>query len=156
MQGWLILQVRLAELILEKCDLKVSPDALFDIQCKRLHEYKRQFMNVLFVIHRFNELKLMSKSELAKQVPRVVIFAGKSAPGYYIAKLIIKLINSVASKINDDVDTSSFLKLVFIPNYNVSVAEIMIPASDISQVRFSKMIYSISPLLVLKPLEPPI
>jgi starch phosphorylase len=92
-------------------------------------------MNVLFVIYRYNTLKDMSKDELKKQVPRVVILAGKSAPGYFIAKLIIKLINSVASKINDDAHTCEYLKLVFIPNYNVSVAEIMIPASDISQVR---------------------
>lgn len=115
---------------------------MFDIQCKRLHEYKRQFMNVLFVIHRYTELKAMSKTELSNQVPRVgllvcsyypVIFAGKSAPGYYIAKLIIKLINSVSQVINDDPDTADYLKLVFIPNYNVSLAEIMIPASDVSQ-----------------------
>ncbi|KAJ3380475.1 Non-essential glycogen phosphorylase, partial [Lobulomyces angularis] len=126
-------KVRLAELIKTKCGISVSPDALFDIQCKRLHEYKRQFMNILYVIHKYQYLKSLPPAALKDVVPRVVIFAGKSAPGYYIAKLIIKLINNVADVINEDEDTSEYLKLVFIPNYNVSVAEIMIPASDISQ-----------------------
>jgi len=124
---------RLAEVVREKCGVVIDPHALFDIQCKRLHEYKRQFMNILFVIYRYAELKGMSDAELKKQVPRVVIFAGKSAPGYYVAKLIIKLINNVADVINVDAKTSHYLKLVFIPNYNVSLAEIIIPASDISQ-----------------------
>lgn len=128
-----ISKVRLAELIKSVCDIEVSPDALFDVQCKRIHEYKRQSMNVLSVIHRFNHLKSLSPEELQNQVPRVVIFSGKAAPGYYIAKMIIKLINNVAQVLNNDPQTSDYLKCVFIPNYNVSVAEVIIPASDISQ-----------------------
>ncbi|ORY48562.1 glycosyl transferase [Rhizoclosmatium globosum] len=104
-------KVRLAQHIQVHCGVEVSPDALFDIQCKRFHEYKRP----------------------CKQTKKVVIFAGKSAPGYYIAKLIIKLINNVSAIINEDPKTAEYLKLVFIPNYNVSLAEIIIPASDISQ-----------------------
>ncbi|KAJ3095527.1 Non-essential glycogen phosphorylase [Phlyctochytrium planicorne] len=126
-------KVRLAEHIRAICKIHVSPDALFDIQCKRFHEYKRQFMNILGVIHRYKSLKKMSKAELANQVSKVVVFSGKSAPGYYIAKLIIKLINNVAEVINADPETSEYLKLIFIPNYNVSLAETIIPASDISQ-----------------------
>ncbi|KAI8614952.1 glycosyl transferase [Chytriomyces sp. MP71] len=126
-------KLRLANHIRVHCGVDVSPDALFDIQCKRFHEYKRQFMNILGVIHRYKRLKALDQTELAKEVMKVVIFAGKSAPGYFIAKLIIKLINNVANIINEDPDTSDYLKLVFIPNYNVSLAEIMIPASDISQ-----------------------
>ncbi|KAJ3020905.1 UNVERIFIED_CONTAM: Non-essential glycogen phosphorylase [Siphonaria sp. JEL0065] len=126
-------KVRLAQHIQIHCGVEVSPDALFDIQCKRFHEYKRQFMNILGVIHRYKKLKEMSKEELSKQVKKVVIFAGKSAPGYYIAKLIIKLINNAATVLNEDPQTSEYLKLVFIPNYNVSLAEIIVPASDISQ-----------------------
>ncbi|KAJ1336513.1 hypothetical protein BSLG_007297 [Batrachochytrium salamandrivorans] len=122
-------KVRLADHIWSTCGIKVSPDALFDVQCKRLHEYKRQFMNILAVIFRYETLKEMSEDELKTVVPHV----GKSAPGYYIAKMIIKLINNVANVINDDPKTADFLKLVFIPNYNVSLAEIIIPASDLSQ-----------------------
>ncbi|KAJ3311997.1 Non-essential glycogen phosphorylase [Boothiomyces sp. JEL0838] len=124
---------RLAEHIAAHCNVYVNPDAIFDVQCKRIHEYKRQFMNILQVIHRYEELQKMTDEELAKQVPRVVIFAGKSAPGYYIAKLVIKLINNAANVINYNLRTSKYLQLVFIPNYNVSLAEIIIPASDISQ-----------------------
>ncbi|KAJ3203840.1 Non-essential glycogen phosphorylase, partial [Entophlyctis luteolus] len=126
-------KIRLAQHIQLHCGIDVNSDALFDIQCKRFHEYKRQFMNILGVIHRYKKLKELSKEELEKQTKKVVIFAGKSAPGYYIAKLIIKLINNAADVINNDPQTGDYLKLVFIPNYNVSLAEIMIPASDISQ-----------------------
>ncbi|KAJ1561671.1 Non-essential glycogen phosphorylase, partial [Cladochytrium tenue] len=126
-------KARLAQYIKSHMKIDVSPDALFDIQCKRFHEYKRQFMNILGVIHRYLTLKKMSAEELEKEVPKVVIFAGKSAPGYYTAKLIIKLINSVSAVINEDPDTAAYLKLLFLENYNVSLAEVMIPASDISQ-----------------------
>ncbi|KAJ3121779.1 Non-essential glycogen phosphorylase [Nowakowskiella sp. JEL0407] len=126
-------KARLAHYIKQVLNVNVNPDALFDIQCKRLHEYKRQFMNILGTIHHYWYLKGLSKEELAKQVPRVSIFSGKSAPGYYVAKLVIKLINSVAAVVNNDEDIGDALKVIFIPNYNVSVAEILIPASDISQ-----------------------
>lgn len=124
---------KLAEHIASSCNVYVNPDALFDVQCKRLHEYKRQFMNILGVIYHYERLCGLSDAEIAKEVPRVVIFAGKSAPGYYMAKLIIKLINNAANIINCNSRTSKYLQLVFIPNYNVSLAEVIIPASDISQ-----------------------
>ncbi|CAG8470599.1 9803_t:CDS:10, partial [Racocetra persica] len=126
-------KVRLAKHIETQTGIIVSPDAMFDIQVKRIHEYKRQFMNILGVIHRYNCLKKMSSQEKSEVVKRAVIFGGKAAPGYYIAKLVIKLINSVADVINNDKSIDNLLKVVFIPDYNVSVAEIIIPASDISQ-----------------------
>jgi len=126
-------KVRLADYIHSITSIQVSPDSLFDIQVKRIHEYKRQFMNILGVIHRYLRLKKMTPEQKAKEVPRLVVFAGKSAPGYFIAKLVIKLINSVGEVINNDPEIGNILKVVFIPNYNVSLAEIIIPASDISQ-----------------------
>ncbi|CAG8452694.1 26614_t:CDS:10 [Dentiscutata erythropus] len=126
-------KVRLAEYIKAHTGIIIDPNALFDIQVKRIHEYKRQFMNILSVIHRYNLLKKMSSKERSEVVRRAVIFGGKAAPGYYIAKLVIKLINSVADVVNKDESIEDALKVVFIPDYNVSVAEIIIPASDISQ-----------------------
>nr|CAG8514143.1 11896_t:CDS:10 [Entrophospora candida] len=114
-------------------NIKINPNALFDVQVKRIHEYKRQFMNILGVIHRYTALKKMSADEISNVIPRVVIFGGKAAPGYHIAKLVIKLINNVAEVVNNDISIHDSLKVVFIPDYNVSVAEIIIPASDISQ-----------------------
>jgi len=87
----------------------------------------------LYIIWRYHKIKGMTEDERSDVVPRVVIFGGKAAPGYYIAKLVIKLINAVARKINDDVDIEGLLKVIFIPNYNVSLAELLIPASDLSQ-----------------------
>jgi glucan phosphorylase len=89
----------------------------------------------LRVIHRYRTIKSMTASQKASVQPRVVIFGGKAAPGYYIAKLVIKLINSVAAVVNQDPAVGDLLKVVFIPDYNVSVAEVIVPASDISQVR---------------------
>ncbi|CAG8468418.1 8662_t:CDS:2 [Cetraspora pellucida] len=126
-------KVRLAKHIKAQTGIIVSPNALFDIQVKRIHEYKRQLMNILGVIHRYNSLKKMSSKEKSQVVKRVVILGGKAAPGYDIAKLVIKLINSVADVINQDKSIDDTLKVVFIPDYNVSVAEVIIPASDISQ-----------------------
>lgn len=114
-------------------------DTLFDIQVKRIHEYKRQQMNILAVLHRYLSIKDMlakgeSIEEISKRYPRKVsIFGGKSAPGYYMAKLIIKFINSVADLVNNDSELQDLLKVVFIPEYNVSKAEIIIPASDLSE-----------------------
>ncbi|KAG0268038.1 Non-essential glycogen phosphorylase [Actinomortierella ambigua] len=126
-------KVRLAELIKERCGIEVSPDALFDVQVKRIHEYKRQFMNILAVIHRYRTIKSLTPAQKANVQPRVVIFGGKAAPGYYVAKLVIKLINSVANVVNQDPAVGDLLKVVFIPDYNVSLAEVIVPASDISQ-----------------------
>jgi len=127
---------KLAELIWERCGVQVDSDALFDVQVKRIHEYKRQFMNILQVIHRYLTMKAQMTAgifDATSIVPRVVIFGGKAAPGYYIAKLVIKLINSVAEVLNTDKETSEYLKVVFIPDYNVSIAEVIVPASDISE-----------------------
>ncbi|CAI9087396.1 OLC1v1021453C1 [Oldenlandia corymbosa var. corymbosa] len=126
-------KLRLAEYIETLSGVKVSLDAMFDVQVKRIHEYKRQLLNILGVIHRFDCIKNMSASDKGKVVPRVCIIGGKAAPGYDIAKKIIKLCHAVADKINNDADVGDLLKLVFIPDYNVSVAELVIPGSDLSQ-----------------------
>jgi len=123
---------RLADYLASEHNILVDPNALFDIQIKRIHEYKRQLMNILRVIHQYLELK--RKVVLTDTiVPKVVIFAGKAAPGYHKAKLIIKLINSVAEKINSDKKIKDLLKVFYVPNYSVSLAELIIPASDISE-----------------------
>jgi len=124
---------RLAAYIRRELSVEVSADAMFDVQCKRLHEYKRQLLNVLSVIHRYHTLKAMTPQQRASMVKRVVIFAGKAAPGYDMAKRVIKLIHCVADVVNRDLTTNEYLKVVFIPNYNVSLAELIIPANDLSQ-----------------------
>eukprot|EP00252_Welwitschia_mirabilis_P023783 TRINITY_DN6829_c0_g1_i7.p1 TRINITY_DN6829_c0_g1~~TRINITY_DN6829_c0_g1_i7.p1 ORF type:complete len:995 (-),score=183.04 TRINITY_DN6829_c0_g1_i7:250-3234(-) len=124
---------RLADYIEEISSLKVSIDALFDVQVKRIHEYKRQFLNVLSIIHRYDCIKNMTSDEKKKVVPRVCLIGGKAAPGYEVAKKIIKLIHAVGDKINNDPDIGDLLKVVFIPDYNVSIAELIIPGSDLSQ-----------------------
>lgn len=101
---------------------------------KRMHEYKRQFMNILYVIHRYLTIKETPANERqSKFVPRVVMIGGKAAPGYANAKAIIKLINNVAAKVNNDSDVGDLLKVVFLPNYCVSAAQIIIPAAELSQ-----------------------
>lgn len=124
---------RLAQYIEGISGLKVSIDAMFDVQVKRIHEYKRQYLNILSIIHRYDCIKNMTSEERKKVVPRVCLIGGKAAPGYEIAKKIIKLIHAVGGKINNDPDIGNLLKLVFVPDYNVSVAELIIPASDVSQ-----------------------
>ncbi|RCH91159.1 Non-essential glycogen phosphorylase [Rhizopus azygosporus] len=126
-------KVRLAQWIKSNLGISVNPNALFDIQVKRIHEYKRQFMNILGVIYRYKNIKLLTDEEKEQLTPRVIIFGGKSAPGYYIAKMVIKLINTVAEVVNNDSTINDLLKVVYIPDYNVSLAEIITPASDISQ-----------------------
>ncbi|KAH7882736.1 glycogen phosphorylase [Phlebopus sp. FC_14] len=124
---------RLAHYVQVTLGLQVKTKALFDVQIKRLHEYKRQTLNILGVIHRYLTLKAMSPKERKKVVPRNVFFAGKAAPGYYVAKLTIRLIVNVARVINADPDTKDYLNLFFLPDYSVTLAEVLIPASDISQ-----------------------
>jgi len=123
-------KARLAEYIQEHARVEVNPTSLFDVQVKRVHEYKRQLLNLLHVVTLYNRLRTNPKAD---RVPRTVIFAGKAAPGYYLAKLTIKLINDVAEVINHDPAVSGKLKLVFIPNYDVTTAGIIIPAADLSQ-----------------------
>ncbi|KAJ2904385.1 hypothetical protein MKZ38_008170 [Zalerion maritima] len=126
-------KVRLAKYIKETMGISVNPSALFDVQVKRIHEYKRQQMNIFGVIHRYLTLKAMAPEKRKKQQPRVSIFGGKAAPGYWMAKQIIHLINSVGSVVNNDADIGDLLKVVFIADYNVSKAEMIIPASDLSE-----------------------
>ncbi|TNF28380.1 MAG: glycogen/starch/alpha-glucan phosphorylase [Deltaproteobacteria bacterium] len=121
---------RLADIIHRTCNVRVPPTSLFDVQVKRIHQYKRQLMNCLYVISRFQAIKADPDGD---HVPRVFIFGGKAAPGYAMAKLHIKLINAVAEVVNHDPVIGDRLKVVFIPNYNVSLAERIIPAADISE-----------------------
>ncbi|KAI4133876.1 MAG: hypothetical protein LQ347_001997 [Umbilicaria vellea] len=126
-------KVRLAQHILNSNGVSVNPHALFDIQVKRIHEYKRQQLNILGVIHRYLTIKAMSAEERKKLAPRVSIFGGKAAPGYWMAKTIIHLVNSVGKVVNADKDVGDLLKVIFLEDYNVSKAEIITPASDISE-----------------------
>lgn len=123
-------KIRLARVIKKRCGIEVNPDSLFDVQVKRIHEYKRQLLNLLHVIFLYN--RIVSGQGL-NITPRTVIFAGKAAPAYWKAKSIIKLITSVAEVINNDPRVGNLLKLVFIPNYGVSLAEKIIPAADLSE-----------------------
>ncbi len=123
-------KTRLARYILRKIGLGVDPETMFDVQVKRMHEYKRQLLNVLHVITLYNRIQDSPKLDAA---PRTVIFAGKAAPAYHQAKLIIKLINSVANVVNSDPHVRGRLRVLFLPNYCVSQAEKIIPAADLSE-----------------------
>lgn len=120
----------LASLIFETCRVKIDSDSLFDIQAKRIHEYKRQLLNVMCIIYHY--LKFIEDKEPVP-VPKTYIFAGKAAPEYFMAKLIIKLINNVGAVINNDKRISDYMKVVFIPDYRVSLAEKIIPGADLSE-----------------------
>jgi len=117
-------------LVKQKLYIDISADSLFDVQIKRIHEYKRQLLNVLHVITLYNRIR---HNPTAHHVPRTVIFGGKAAPGYVKAKLIIRLINDIADIVNNDPQIAGRLKVVFMPNYDVSTAEEMIPAADLSE-----------------------
>lgn len=121
---------RLANKIESLTGVKLHVDALFDVQIKRIHEYKRQLLNVLHIITIYNRIR---KGEADNMTPRAVIFGGKAAPGYWMAKQIIRLINDVAEVINNDPAVGDKLKVVFYPNYEVSAAELLFPGSDLSE-----------------------
>lgn len=120
----------LTDYIHSQTGITVNPESMFDVQVKRLHEYKRQHLNVLHIIALYNRIKRDRRTEI---VPRTFIFGGKAAPGYYMAKLIIKLINSVGAIVNHDPDVGDRLKVVFLPNYNVKQARWIYPAADVSE-----------------------
>ncbi|KAH0340965.1 glycosyl transferase, partial [Aureobasidium melanogenum] len=126
-------KTRLANYIKQTTGVTVNPAALFDIQVKRIHEYKRQQLNIFGVIHRYLALKAMSPEARKKMQPRVSIFGGKAAPGYWMAKCIIHLVNEVGRVVNNDPEIGDALKVIFIEDYNVSKCEIIAPASDISE-----------------------
>ncbi len=119
-----------ADYVARLTGVKANLDSIFDIQVKRIHEYKRQLMNALHVIYLYNKIKNNPNDPF---VPRTKIFAGKAAPGYFLAKLIIKLINSIADVVNRDPDIGDKLRVVFLPNYCVSMAEKIMPAADLSE-----------------------
>ena len=121
---------RLAQLVKQECGVVFDPTALFDIQVKRIHEYKRQLLNVLHVIHLYIRLK---EGQLDNWINRCVLIGGKAAPGYQMAKDLIKLINAVAEVVNNDPEIGDRLKIVFLPNYRVSSMEVIAPAADLSE-----------------------
>src|SRR6478752_715928 len=120
----------LADIIQEQTGIKIDSNSIFDVQVKRLHAYKRQLLNVLHIMYLYNRLKEDPNFQI---VPRTFIFGAKASPGYYYAKKVIKLINSVADVVNHDPQTSPFLKVVFLENYRVSLAEYIFPAADVSE-----------------------
>ncbi len=122
----------LAKIIQFECGVLVDPESIFDVQIKRIHEYKRQHLNVLRVIHEYQRMK-SDPAFRENYTPRTVIFAGKAAPGYHRARMMIKLICSVGDIVNHDPEISQRLKVVFLPNYRVSLAERMFPAADLSE-----------------------
>ena len=121
---------RLAEYIRRTCGAAVDPDGLFDVQVKRIHEYKRQHLNVLHIVSLYHRLKQEPSRDLAR---RTFVFGGKAAPGYVMAKLIIKLIHSIAEVINRDTQVNDVLKVVFVPDFNVKTGQLIYPAADLSE-----------------------
>ncbi|WP_018600433.1 glycogen/starch/alpha-glucan phosphorylase [Mycobacterium sp. 155] len=123
-------KARLAAYVASTTGVELNPDWLFDIQVKRIHEYKRQHLNVLNIVTQYHRLK---QNPGPDSVPRAFIFGGKAAPGYFLAKRIIKLINAVGETVNNDPDVNRFLKVAFVPNFNVQNAEFIYPAADLSE-----------------------
>lgn len=121
---------RLADLVKEECNVDFDVDSIFDVQVKRIHEYKRQLLNVLHVIHLYDRIK---RGDIQNWTNRCVLIGGKAAPGYRLAKLIIKFINNVAAVINSDAEVGNKLKLAFIPNYGVTKMEVICPGTDLSE-----------------------
>lgn len=133
-QRWLAVKKhnkeRLAAMVEKQCGVRFNPEALFDVQVKRIHEYKRQTLNLLHVIHLYDRIK---RGDIDDWTPRCVLFAGKAAPGYWMAKRIIKFIGNVANVINNDMDVGDLLKVAFLPDYSVSAMEVIAPGTDLSE-----------------------
>lgn len=121
---------RLAKYLFKEYGIEVSPASMFDLQVKRIHEYKRQLLNAFHIVTLYNRIKKNPRGDF---VPRTILIGGKAAPGYYMAKMIIKLITSIAQVVNTDADVCGRLKVLFLENYRVSLAEKIIPAADLSE-----------------------
>lgn len=126
-------KAKLQEYILKTQGIHIPTNAMYDVMVKRIHEYKRQLMNILYVIHRYLQIQGMNHEQRQHVVPRVVFIGGKAAPGYRDAKNIIKLINCVGDRVNNDKSIGDLLKVIYFKNYCVSNAQIIIPAADLSQ-----------------------
>ncbi|XP_076896784.1 alpha-glucan phosphorylase, H isozyme-like [Bidens hawaiensis] len=124
---------RLVQYISRVTGESIDPNSLFDIQVKRIHEYKRQLLNILGAVYRYKKLKEMSPAERKATIPRTIMIGGKAFATYTNAKRIVKLVNDVGAVVNTDPEVNEYLKVVFVPNYNVSVAEVLIPGSELSQ-----------------------
>ena len=123
-------KVKLSEYINSKYQIEIDPNSIYDVQIKRLHAYKRQLLNALHILHLYHEILDNPEIDIT---PRTFIFGAKAAPGYYLAKCIIKFINALAELVNNDERINNKIKIVFIENYNVSLAELIIPAADVSE-----------------------
>ncbi|CAG2183387.1 unnamed protein product, partial [Oppiella nova] len=123
-------KLRLSDLLYKLYGIQVNPSSMFDVQVKRIHEYKRQLLNCLHMVVLYNRIK---RDPTAPFVPRTIMVGGKAAPGYHIAKQIIRLINHVAAVVNNDPVVGDKLKIIFLENYRVSFAEKIIPATDLSE-----------------------
>ena len=123
-------KVRLSAMVMDDCGVLFKPDALFDVQVKRIHEYKRQLLNILHVIHLYDRIK---RGDTTDWTDRCVLIGGKAAPGYFMAKLIIKLINNIAQVVNADPEVGDRLRVAFLPNYRVTAMEEICPGTDLSE-----------------------
>jgi len=121
---------KLAEMVRQDCGVEFDIESMFDVQVKRIHEYKRQLLNLLHVVHLYNRIK---KGHTENWTPRSVLLGGKAAPGYYMAKQIIKLTNNIARVVNSDPDVGNKLRLAFLPNYRVTAMEVICAGTDLSE-----------------------
>merc|ERR1712018_266532 len=124
-------KLKLSQYLEEQTSVRVNPASIFDIQVKRIHEYKRQLLNILHAITMYNRIKKNPKDP--NIVPRTIMIGGKAAPGYYMAKQIVKLFNRVAQVINNDPEVGDKMKMIFLENYRVTLAEKIMPAADLSE-----------------------